>query len=80
MWSDVLENWDKWVLFEYPCQERFQWNTSVLKKNAPFQQSFKINLNLPINQNLSKMKGIPRKYPRKIPIFWIDKRYIYSIN
>lgn len=51
MWSDVLENWDKGVLFEYPCQERFQWNTSVLKKDAPFHQSFKINLNLPVKQN-----------------------------
>jgi len=52
MWSDVLFNWENGKPFTYPSHlGKFQWNTSVLKNNAPFHQSFQTNHNLPINQN-----------------------------
>ena len=53
MWSDVLKNWEKGTPFIYPTKERFQWNTSVLKNDGlvPFHQTFKENLDLPVNHD-----------------------------
>ena len=54
-WSDTLKDWQNGIVPTYPrhIQDRFQWNTSVLKNdgNVPFKQSFKVDHRLPHRQD-----------------------------
>ena len=55
LWSEVLKNWENGITLKYPKQlrGRFQWNTSVLKKDGDveYKQSFRTNNKLPETQN-----------------------------
>ena len=55
LWSEVLKNWENGITLKYPKQlrGRFQWNTSVLKKDGEveYKQSFRTNNKLPETQN-----------------------------
>jgi hypothetical protein len=60
LWSEILTNWENGITLQYPknVKGRFQWNTSVLKKNGkvPFLQTFRTNLELPEIQNKKDFK------------------------
>jgi hypothetical protein len=55
LWSEVLKKWENGIVLQYPknVKGRFQWNTSVLKKNGnvEFKQTFRTNDKLPETQN-----------------------------
>jgi len=55
LWSEVLQNWDKGIVLQYPKQlkGKFLWNTSVLKNNGNvvYNQSFITNKYLPEKQD-----------------------------
>lgn len=56
-WNQVLENWSQGNYFKYPqsIKNKFQWNTSVIKKggNSVFKEDFMENELLPRNQDVS---------------------------
>jgi hypothetical protein len=57
-WKDVLYNWQNGIVFEYPIniKYKFHWNTSVLKNNGniEYNETFRINKNLPDKQNYTE--------------------------
>jgi hypothetical protein len=56
-WNQVLERWSQGEYFTYPkgIKGKFQWNTSVIKKNGntPFLEEFMENKTLPKSQDPS---------------------------
>ena len=54
-WNQVLESWSHGEYFNYPksLKGKFQWNTSVIKKNGntPFLEEFMENKILPKSQD-----------------------------
>lgn len=54
-WIDIINNWKNGIVMTYPkdINERFLWNTSVLKNNGEieYRQNFKIDNTLPSIQN-----------------------------
>jgi hypothetical protein len=55
LWANVLHNWENGIVLKYPKNVRgkFQWNTSVLKKDGKveFKQTFRTNDKLPEYSN-----------------------------
>ena len=72
MWSDVLDGWSNGKVLVYPKnrKNRFQWNTSVLRKNSKFKQSFKTDT-FPSVQDFSPflehIEGSKNKYVVSFP-------------
>tara|TARA_B110000305_G_C18940233_1_gene403577 strand:+ start:45 stop:533 length:489 start_codon:yes stop_codon:yes gene_type:complete len=56
-WNQVLNEWSEGQYFTYPksFKGKFQWNTSVIKKNGntPFVEKFMTNKELPKSQDTS---------------------------
>lgn len=67
MWNDVLDNWENGIVLKYPKQlkERFEWNTSVLKENSRYKQTFRTNINLPNKQDYSAFQEYIKKTQNK---------------
>lgn len=72
-WSEVLQKWENGVVLKYPKQlkGKFQWNTSVLKMDSEFKQSFRTNDKLPQTQNKKdfqeQINNSPNKYDVVFP-------------
>ena len=68
-WNLVLENWEKGEYFKYPkeLKSKFQWNTSVLKKNGntPFLEEFMENSSLPKYQDYTPYGDYIKKSENK---------------
>ena len=59
-WNTVLDQWASGEYFTLPekVDQRFHWNTSVLKNggDSKFKQKFKVNLELPSKQSSKSFK------------------------
>ena len=63
LWNQILKSWEDGNPFEYPnasLNNKFQWNTSVLKNNGnvEFKQKFKANKQLPDKHNTKSLENI----------------------
>lgn len=60
LWNQILKSWEDGNPFEYPSRlnNKFQWNTSVLKNNGnvEFKQKFKSNKQLPDKHNTKSFR------------------------
>lgn len=69
IWNDVLKNWENGIVLQYPknVKGRFQWNTSVLKKNGnvEFKQTFRTNDKLAQSQNKENFEEHIKKSQNK---------------
>lgn len=72
LWSEVLTNWENGIVLKYPKQlkGKFQWNTSVLKKDGKveYKQSFRTNYKLPQTQNKKDFQEYIKKSQNKYVI------------
>lgn len=64
-WENVLKKWESDNYFLYPTKikNKFQWNTSVIKKNGvvPYKEEFHINNSLPKYQDYSSFEEYIKK-------------------
>ena len=62
----MIAEWENGIPLKYPKGFiRFQWNTSVLKKGAPFKQSFQENKHLAQKQNFIAFQEYIKKSRNK---------------
>jgi hypothetical protein len=68
-WNQVLDKWSEGEYFTYPknMNGKFQWNTSVIKKNGntPFVEKFITNKELPKSQDITSFKEYITKSKNK---------------
>lgn len=68
-WNNILDNWKNDKYYKYPknIEQKFMWNTSVIKNNgnSSFKESFKINKNLPEKQNYKEFESYINKSKNK---------------
>lgn len=76
LWEQILKSWEDGNPFEYPSRlnNKFQWNTSVLKNNGnvEFKQKFKVNKKLPEKQNFKSFKEYLTKSTNKYLVSFLN--------
>jgi len=68
-WNSILDNWKNNKYYKYPTyvKKKFMWNTSVIKDNgnSNFKEKFKIEDNLPEQQNFKAFESYINKSKSK---------------